>query len=76
MLKSLYLNRGRFDGRDVAVKRILPECFSVADREVHLLRESDEHPNVIRYFCTVGSHVFQLNLVKAVIVNWYLSVRK
>ncbi|KAK3753794.1 hypothetical protein QZH41_018451 [Actinostola sp. cb2023] len=25
--------RGTFDGRDVAVKRILPECFSFADRE-------------------------------------------
>ena len=46
--------RGKFDERDVAVKRILPECFSFADREVALLRESDEHPNVIRYFCTVS----------------------
>ncbi|XP_006005731.1 serine/threonine-protein kinase/endoribonuclease IRE1 [Latimeria chalumnae] len=44
--------RGRFDDRNVAVKRILPECFTFADREVQLLRESDEHPNVIRYFCT------------------------
>ena len=26
--------RGKFDERDVAVKRILPECFSFADREV------------------------------------------
>uniref|UniRef100_A0A8C7HWE1 non-specific serine/threonine protein kinase n=1 Tax=Oncorhynchus kisutch TaxID=8019 RepID=A0A8C7HWE1_ONCKI len=41
---------GRFDGRRVAVKRILPECFDVAEREVQLLRESDEHPNVIRYY--------------------------
>uniref|UniRef100_A0A8C7MM27 non-specific serine/threonine protein kinase n=1 Tax=Oncorhynchus kisutch TaxID=8019 RepID=A0A8C7MM27_ONCKI len=45
-------SRGRFDGRRVAVKRILPECFDVAEREVQLLRESDEHPNVIRYYCT------------------------
>ena len=47
--------RGRFDGRDVAVKRLLPECFSFADREVELLRESDQHPNVIRYFCMVST---------------------
>ena len=40
--------RGRFDNRDVAVKRVLAACFSIADREVELLRESDEHPNVIR----------------------------
>lgn len=48
-----------FDSRDVAVKRILPECFSFADREVQLLRESDEHPNVIRYFCTERDRQFQ-----------------
>ena len=40
--------RGTFDNRDVAVKRVLAACFSIADREVELLRESDEHPNVIR----------------------------
>eukprot|EP00061_Rhincodon_typus_P009085 g32288.t1 len=51
--------KGRFDDRYVAVKRILPECFSFADREVQLLRESDEHPNVIRYFCTEKDRQFQ-----------------
>ena len=40
--------RGKFDNRDVAVKRVLAACFTIADREVELLRESDEHPNVIR----------------------------
>ncbi|XP_033117781.1 serine/threonine-protein kinase/endoribonuclease ire-1-like [Anneissia japonica] len=49
--EGTFVFRGRFDNRDVAVKRILPECFSFADREVDLLRESDEHPGVIRYFC-------------------------
>ena len=39
---------GVFDGRPIAVKRMLPECFTFADREVDLLRESDEHHNVIR----------------------------
>ncbi|XP_063816976.1 serine/threonine-protein kinase/endoribonuclease IRE1 isoform X1 [Pseudophryne corroboree] len=51
--------RGRFDNRDVAVKRILPECFSFADREVQMLKESDEYPNVIRYFCTERDRQFQ-----------------
>uniref|UniRef100_A0A671LHP4 Serine/threonine-protein kinase/endoribonuclease IRE1 n=1 Tax=Sinocyclocheilus anshuiensis TaxID=1608454 RepID=A0A671LHP4_9TELE len=51
--------RGQFDNRPVAVKRILPECFSFADREVQLLRESDEYPNVIRYFCTERDRQFQ-----------------
>jgi len=53
--EGTFVYRGTFDGRDVAVKRILPECFSLADREVQLLRESDQHPNVIRYFCTVST---------------------
>ena len=53
--EGTFVYRGTFDGRDVAVKRILPECFDLADREVQLLRESDQHPNVIRYFCTVST---------------------
>ncbi|KAM9305462.1 serine/threonine-protein kinase/endoribonuclease IRE2 [Gastrophryne carolinensis] len=50
--------RGRFDDRAVAVKRILPESFVLADREVQLLRESDEHSNVIRYYCTESDRLF------------------
>ncbi|XP_075686614.1 serine/threonine-protein kinase/endoribonuclease IRE2 isoform X3 [Rhinoderma darwinii] len=53
-----FVFRGKFDGRSVAVKRILPESFTLADREVQLLRESDEHPNVIRYFCTESDRLF------------------
>ncbi|XP_042288439.1 serine/threonine-protein kinase/endoribonuclease IRE1 isoform X1 [Thunnus maccoyii] len=53
-----FVFRGQFDGRHVAVKRILPECFEVAEREVQLLRESDTHPNVIRYFCTERDRLF------------------
>ncbi|XP_036368226.1 serine/threonine-protein kinase/endoribonuclease IRE1 [Octopus sinensis] len=51
--------KGLFDSRDVAVKRLLPECFSLADREVELLRESDQHPNVVRYFCTEADSQFR-----------------
>lgn len=46
--EGTFVFNGRFEGRPVAVKRLLPECFTLADREVDLLRESDEHPNVIR----------------------------
>uniref|UniRef100_A0AAQ4PNI7 non-specific serine/threonine protein kinase n=1 Tax=Gasterosteus aculeatus aculeatus TaxID=481459 RepID=A0AAQ4PNI7_GASAC len=53
-----FVFRGNFDGRRVAVKRILPECFEVAEREVQLLRESDTHPNVIRYYCTERDRLF------------------
>ena len=43
--------RGSFDGRDVAVKRMLVEFYDIASHEVGLLQESDDHGNVIRYFC-------------------------
>uniref|UniRef100_A0A8V5FN56 Serine/threonine-protein kinase/endoribonuclease IRE1 n=1 Tax=Melopsittacus undulatus TaxID=13146 RepID=A0A8V5FN56_MELUD len=53
-----FVFRGRFEGRNVAVKRLLPECFHLVDREVRLLRESDEHPHVVRYFCTERDRQF------------------
>ncbi|KAI8059519.1 kinase-like domain-containing protein [Gongronella butleri] len=42
--------KGTFDGRAVAVKRLLIDFYDVAYQEVKLLQESDDHPNVIRYF--------------------------
>ncbi|KAF2499218.1 kinase-like protein [Lophium mytilinum] len=41
---------GKWNERDVAVKRMLPQYFGLAEQEVKLLQESDLHPNVIRYF--------------------------
>ncbi|KAF8455671.1 hypothetical protein BGX38DRAFT_1166071 [Terfezia claveryi] len=43
--------KGKFEGRTVAVKRMLKTFFDVAHREVRLLQDSDDHPNVIRYHC-------------------------
>ena len=42
--------QGKFHGRDVAVKRMLREFYDIASHEVNLLQESDDHPNVIRYY--------------------------
>ncbi|KAI8354037.1 hypothetical protein BD560DRAFT_438390 [Blakeslea trispora] len=42
--------KGEFDGRAVAVKRLLLDFYDVALKEVKLLQESDDHPNVVRYF--------------------------
>lgn len=36
---------GRFDGREVAVKRMLIQFYDIASQETRLLRESDDHPN-------------------------------
>lgn len=43
--------KGSFEGRDVAVKRMLLDFYDIASHEVVLLQESDDHPNVIRYYC-------------------------
>lgn len=42
--------KGRFEDRDVAVKRMLLDFYDVASQEVDILRESDDHPNVVRYY--------------------------
>ncbi|CAL3962042.1 unnamed protein product [Diplocarpon coronariae] len=49
---------GKFDGRDVAVKRMLIQFFDIASQETKLLRESDDHPNVIRYYAQQGAGEF------------------
>lgn len=46
-----FVFEGEFEGRDVAVKRMLPQYFELASQEVSLLEQSEDHPNVIRYFC-------------------------
>ncbi|XP_056629573.1 serine/threonine-protein kinase/endoribonuclease IRE1 isoform X2 [Diorhabda sublineata] len=68
-----FVYRGEFDSRRVAVKRLLPECFTFADREVALLRESDAHPNVIRYYCTEQDRMFRyiaLELCQATLTEY------
>ena len=47
--------QGTFENRPVAVKRMLLDFFDIANHEVRLLQESDDHPNVIRYFCSQSS---------------------
>ena len=69
----IYIFRGSFDGRSVAVKRLLPDCFTFADREVALLRESDAHANVVRYFCTEQDRMFRyiaLELAEATLQDY------
>lgn len=57
--EGTFVFRGSFEERSVAVKRLLPDCFTFADREVALLRESDAHENVVRYFCTEQDRQFR-----------------
>ena len=41
---------GSLQGRAVAVKRLLQDFVTLAHREVDLLKDADDHPNVIRYY--------------------------
>ncbi|ANB15706.1 bifunctional endoribonuclease/protein kinase IRE1 [Sugiyamaella lignohabitans] len=50
--------RGFFENREVAVKRMLLNFYDLASQEVALLQESDDHPNVIRYYCKYQSDQF------------------
>lgn len=49
---------GSFKGRPVAIKRMLPHFFSLAEHEISLLQSLDDHPNVIRYFFTERTDEF------------------
>jgi serine/threonine-protein kinase/endoribonuclease IRE1 len=42
---------GTYEGREVAVKRMLLQYHNLALTEIALLQQSDDHPNVVRYFC-------------------------
>ncbi|KII74567.1 Serine/threonine-protein kinase/endoribonuclease IRE2 [Thelohanellus kitauei] len=53
-----FVFRGRFESRSVAVKRILATSSEIAELEIKTLRESDQHPNVIRYFATENDNQF------------------
>ena len=50
--------KGSFQGKSVAVKRMLLDFYEIAEREVRLLQQSDDHPNVVRYYCQEKSQKF------------------
>eukprot|EP00033_Pygsuia_biforma_P000475 GCRY01000561.1.p1 GENE.GCRY01000561.1~~GCRY01000561.1.p1 ORF type:complete len:1105 (+),score=333.29 GCRY01000561.1:250-3564(+) len=49
---------GDFDGRPVAVKRLLRQFYAVARKEVGLLQASDTHPHVLRYYAMLEHQEF------------------
>ena len=46
-----FIHSGKFENRDVAVKRLDIDDYDIAQREQSLLIESDGHANIIHYFC-------------------------
>ncbi|PIL29036.1 hypothetical protein GSI_09084 [Ganoderma sinense ZZ0214-1] len=51
--------KGTFRGRDVAVKRMMSHFVKLVVRELDILRKSDSHPNIIRYFYDTRDAHFQ-----------------
>lgn len=49
---------GKFQGRPVAVKRMLLDFCYLAEREIKLLTESDNHSNIIRYYYSETTEKF------------------
>lgn len=49
---------GSINGRKAAIKRMLKQFYLMAQRETRLLIESDEHPNVVRYYATEEDQYF------------------
>eukprot|EP01080_Neovahlkampfia_damariscottae_P005067 gene5067-8667_t len=41
---------GYFEGRKVAIKRMLKEFFNFANKEISLLIETDHHQNIVNYY--------------------------
>ncbi|GMT14573.1 hypothetical protein PFISCL1PPCAC_5870 [Pristionchus fissidentatus] len=68
--------RGKFDDREVAVKRVLTEFLPLVDREVELLRESDSHPHVIRYFCMESDSQFRYLALELCVASLYDYIEK
>ena len=50
--------KGLFDGRTVAIKRMLADFYQISSHEVELLQHSDSHPNIVRYFCREQTEKF------------------
>ena len=67
---------GRFENRDVAVKRLLIDYYDYADHEVKLLQESDHHPNVVRYFCKEQSEGFMYIALELCIASLFDVIEK
>lgn len=66
---------GKFDGREVAVKRMLIQFYDIASQETRLLRESDDHPNGKQTPCDSPGELHPLihrshSLLRARVSRW------
>ena len=77
--QGTFVYKGQFENRPVAVKRLLPECYTLADREVELLRDADQHANVLRYYCMESDSQFRfiaLELCQATLYDYVQKIEE
>jgi serine/threonine-protein kinase/endoribonuclease IRE1 len=74
--QGTFVYKGQFENRPVAVKRLLPECYTLADREVELLRDADQHANVLRYYCMESDSQFRFIALELCQATLYDYVQK
>ena len=74
--QGTFVYKGSFENRPVAVKRLLPECYTLADREVELLRDADQHANVLRYYCMESDSQFRFIALELCQATLYEYVQK
>ncbi|EKE39919.1 hypothetical protein ENUP19_0154G0008 [Entamoeba nuttalli] len=49
---------GNFNGRRVAVKRLVKEFYSIAQHEVEIFNQTEELPNLVRYYMSYSDRNF------------------
>ncbi|ELP86101.1 hypothetical protein EIN_327480 [Entamoeba invadens IP1] len=49
---------GRFNGKQVAVKRLVKEFYSIAQHEIDIFNETEEFPNLVRYYTSYTDRNF------------------
>ena len=42
--------RGKFQRRPIAIKRVVRDLKKVVDREISIMLQTDQHPNILKYF--------------------------
>ena len=49
---------GRFNGRKVAIKRVVREFFTLAQHEIDIFGLTEEYPNLVRYYTSFADEHF------------------
>ena len=62
--------RGMFQRRPIAIKRVVRDLAKIVDREISIMLQTDQHPNILKYFAKeetedfiyIGTELCECNL--------------